>query len=163
MNKAVFLDRDGVLNEERGDYSWLEEHLVLGHGVKEGLESLKKAGFLLIVITNQGGIAKGLYSRSEVMACHSWIQSRVGNLIDDIYYSPYHPVRTKSLGRKPGSLLLERAIAKYSIDPGNSYMIGDSQRDIDASTKLGVKGILMNNEPNSDTNNFLEAVDLILN
>ena len=165
MNKAVFLDRDGVLNEERGDYSWLPEHMVIPADLKEGLEKLKESGFLLIVITNQGGIAKGLYSAAEVINCFKIIQKSVDEMLDDQYYSPYHQITTKSLSRKPESLMLERAMAKYKIDPGESWMIGDSQRDIDAAKNVGVKGVLISANSGNGENtvsDFTGAVKKIL-
>lgn len=139
--KAVFLDRDGVLNEERGDYTFRLEDFIICNGVKEALEMLKNAGFLLIVITNQGGIDKGLYSKKEVLACHQHLQEQTGNLIDDLYYSPYHSDFNNSLSRKPQTLMIEKAIAKYNINPACSFMVGDSLRDMQAAAKLGIKCI----------------------
>lgn len=141
MKKAVFLDRDGVLNVERGEYTYKIEDFILEYKVCEALQKLKKAGFLLIVITNQGGIAKGLYTAQEVWQCHYFFQEKCGNLIDDLYYSPYNPDVTNSLSRKPESLLFERAIARYGIEPSLSYMIGDSDRDMIPAQKLGIKTI----------------------
>ncbi len=141
MNKAVFLDRDGVLNVERGEYVYKIECFTLEYKVCEALQMLKEAGFLLIVITNQGGIAKGLYTAQEVWQCHYFLQEKCGNLIDELYYSPYHPDFTNSLSRKPESLLFERAIARYNIEPSVSYMIGDSDRDMIPAQKLGIKTI----------------------
>ena len=139
--KAVFLDRDGVLNEERGDYTFRLEDFVICQGVKEALIMLKNANFLLIVVTNQGGIDKGLYSKKEVLVCHQYLQEEMGYLIDDLYYSPYHSDFNNSLSRKPQSLMLERAIAKYKILPSRSFMVGDSLRDMQAAAALGVRCI----------------------
>ena len=71
MNKCILLDRDGVLNEEKGDYVFLESDFVIPEGVPEGLKMLKAAGFKMVVVTNQGGIAKGLYTREEVKKLHN--------------------------------------------------------------------------------------------
>ena len=118
MNKCVFLDRDGVLNEDRTDYVYRVEDFIIPDGVPEALRSLKEAGYLLIVVTNQAGIAKGLYTRDDMMACYNYLQEQCGHLIDDIYYSPHHPAYdSHSLTRKPDSLLLEKAMAKYDIVP----------------------------------------------
>ncbi len=142
MNKCIFLDRDGVLNEDRTDYVYRIEDFVIPDGVIEGLRRLKQAGYMLIVITNQAGIAKGLYTRDDVMRCHHYLQEQCGNLIDDIYYSPHHPdYTTRSLTRKPESLLLEKAIAKYNIDVTKSWMIGDALRDMLAGRRVGVKTV----------------------
>jgi D-glycero-D-manno-heptose 1,7-bisphosphate phosphatase len=142
MNKCIFLDRDGVLNEDRTDYVYRIEDFIIPDGVVEGLRRLKEAGYMLIVITNQAGIAKGLYTREDVMRCHRYLQEKCGNLIDDIYYSPHHPdYTTRSLTRKPESLLLEKAIAKYNIDVTKSWMIGDALRDILAGRRVGVRTV----------------------
>jgi D-glycero-D-manno-heptose 1,7-bisphosphate phosphatase len=143
INKCVFLDRDGVLNKERGEYTFQKEDFEIIDGVKDALKLLKQAGYLLIVITNQAGIAKGLYKRVDVAKCHQYLQTETGDLIDDIYFCPHHPTTTESLLRKPDSLMIEKAMAKWDIDPDKSFMIGDSFRDIDASEKVGVRGILV--------------------
>lgn len=142
MKKCVFLDRDGVLNEDRVDYVYRIEDMIIPTGVAEGLRLLKEAGYLLIVITNQAGIAKGLYTRDDVMRCHSYLQQCCGDLIDDIYYCPHHPdYDSRSLARKPDSLLLEKAIAKYNIDVDHSWMFGDALRDMQAGKRVGVRTI----------------------
>ncbi len=165
MNKCVFLDRDGVLNQERGEYTFSVEDFVIIKGVKTALENLKNAGYLLIVITNQGGIAKGLYKREDVLNCHLYLQEQCHHIIDAMYYSPYHPDYTQSISRKPDSLMFERAIAKYEIDASNSWMVGDSDRDIIAAEKMGIKGLRVNKpwENNkSHFRNLLEASEMIL-
>jgi len=139
--KAIFLDRDGVLNEERGDYTYREEDFVICEGVPQALQLLKEAGYLLIVITNQGGIAKGVYTKADMLRCHKKLASATNNLINAFYYSPDHPSVSASLSRKPNSLMLEKAMAKFNIDPAGSFMIGDQPRDIEAAAKVGVKGI----------------------
>jgi len=146
MNKAIFLDRDGVLNRELGRYvTTLSEFEVLPT-VTLGLQTAASAGFLLIVISNQGGIAKGLYSLHEVWAMHDAMQQLLRPLdvqLTEGYYCPHHPEIGRCLCRKPGALMLEKAIARFDIDPAKSYMIGDRQRDMDAATSVGVQGILL--------------------
>ncbi|PLK45618.1 MULTISPECIES: HAD-IIIA family hydrolase [unclassified Emticicia] len=142
MQKCIFLDRDGVLNEDKVDYVYKLEDYIIPEGVVDGLNLLKNAGYLLIVITNQAGIAKGLYSREDVMNCYDFLQSQCGGVIDDIYFCAHHPQYTsESLLRKPDSLMLEKAMAKYNIDAAHSYMIGDAERDVKAGIKAGVKTI----------------------
>lgn len=141
--KCVFLDRDGVLNRERGDYTYKLDDFEVLPGVPEALALLKENGFLLIVVTNQAGVAKGLYQREDVLACHQKLQEACQTLIDAIYYAPHHPDFSESLSRKPDSLMLERAIAKYHIDPAHSWMVGDSLRDLEAADKAGVKAVLV--------------------
>src|SRR4051812_6709768 len=120
---CVFLDRDGVLNAERGEYTFRTEDFEILPGVPEALKLLKESGFLLIVITNQAGIAKGLYTKENVFACHEKLQKACGNLIDALYFAPLHPSVSESLSRKPDSLMLEKAIAKFNIDPENSWLV----------------------------------------
>ncbi|MDQ6477643.1 HAD family hydrolase [Dyadobacter sp. LHD-138] len=142
LAKCIFLDRDGVLNEDLSDYLHKLEELVIPAGVPEALKSLKEAGYLLIVITNQAGIAKGLYGPDAVYAIHEQMQEVSGGILDDLYFAPSHPDFTgKSLSRKPDSLLLEKAIAKYNIDATQSWMIGDRARDMQAGHKVGLKTI----------------------
>jgi D-glycero-D-manno-heptose 1,7-bisphosphate phosphatase len=142
LHKCVFLDRDGVLNEELGDYLWQLENLVIPEGVPEALKMLKQAGYLLIVITNQAGIAQGLYKSADVLAIHGKMQEVSGNLLDDIYFAPDHPRYTsESLSRKPGTLMIEKAIAKYHISPQLSWMVGDRERDMEAGKNSGLKTV----------------------
>lgn len=138
--KCIFLDRDGVLNKEIGEYVYTLEKFEI---CTEIIDLLKKyqSTYLRIVITNQGGIAKGQYTHEDVKKCHSYFQDQSNYIIDYFYYSPYHSSVTSSLSSKPGSLLFEKAIAKYNIDPAQSWMIGDKERDILPAKKLGIKTI----------------------
>lgn len=147
LNKAVFLDRDGVLNVERGEYTYRLEDFEVAPGVPEALQLLKAAGYLLIVITNQAGVVKGLYTKEDVLACHQKLQAATGNLLDDIYLAPGHPTFSESLRRKPDSLMLEKAMAKYMIDPAQSWFVGDHLRDMQAGQKCGVRTILVGEWP----------------
>ncbi len=169
MNKCIFLDRDGVLNEDRTDYVYRVDDFIIPEGVPEALRMLKDAGYLLIVITNQAGIAKGLYTRNDVMICYHYLQDQCGRLIDDIYFSPHHPkYNSESLTRKPGSLLLEKAMAKYNINPDASWMIGDALRDMQAGKRVGVQTVLIapdkeqSSEYDSCATNLLEASRYVL-
>jgi D-glycero-D-manno-heptose 1,7-bisphosphate phosphatase len=114
--------------------------------VYDALVQLQSQGYLLILITNQGGIAKGQYTHEAVHEIHRhFIQSCADRdiLITNVYYSPHHPDYGESLSRKPGGLMIEKACARYRIDPGASWMVGDKVRDIEAGEKAGVRGILM--------------------
>ncbi len=139
--KCVFLDRDGVINKDFVDYAYTLDRFIILDGVKEGLTKLKEAGYLLIIITNQSGIAKGIYTADDMRKCHEYMQKSLDQMIDGIYYAPYHPSVTESLTRKPGSLMFEKAIAKFNIDVARSWMIGDKKRDLEPAQKLGVKTI----------------------
>ena len=140
--KCVFLDRDGVLNVDRVDYVYRLQEFIIPPGVPEALQALKQAGYLLIVITNQSGIAKGIYERKDVYMIHEAIQQGTGVVLDDLYFCPYHEkFDSHSLTRKPGSLLIEKAAAKYEVDMSASFMIGDHERDIIAGTRAGLRTI----------------------
>lgn len=144
MNKAVFLDRDGVINRERGEYTFRVEDFEFLDGVEEALKTFGERGYLLIIISNQSGIAKGLYGIEDVEKINTHILNyfKAKNIdITEIYYCPHHDDYGKCLCRKPAALMLEKALARFQIDPASSYMIGDMDRDIEAATKLGIKGI----------------------
>ncbi|MFM8740477.1 MAG: D-glycero-alpha-D-manno-heptose-1,7-bisphosphate 7-phosphatase [Cytophagales bacterium] len=168
MNKCVFLDRDGVLNEDDPNYTFLVEKFKILPGVVEGLNQLKRAGHLLVVVTNQSGIAQGLYTREQMDVCHRFFQEQSGNVIDHFYFCPYHPTVTASLSRKPGSLMFEKAQAKFNIDFTQSWMIGDRGRDIIPASALGIKTIQIGHEiePENEAEfkvmNLMEAANLIL-
>ena len=144
MNKAVFLDRDGVINFEPGHYTCSAEDFIINDGVGESVKLLKESGFLVIIISNQGGIAKSLYSHDDVLEMHIKLCEYLADYqakVDDFYYCPHHPDFTKCLCRKPGTLMFEKAVAVYNIDPAQSFMIGDGDRDIKAAEKCGIKGV----------------------
>ena len=143
MNRAIFLDRDGVLNEELGDYVWTPERFIIPPGVPASLQRLKAAGYHLVVVTNQAGIAKGLYTRADVLACHDLLQRACGYALDALYFSENHPSVSESIFRKPDSGMLEKAIARFHLDPARSWLVGDRARDLEAGAKVGVRGILV--------------------
>lgn len=167
MNNCIFLDRDGVLNEELGFQVSSFDQFKIKKGVAEGLKRLKTAGFLLIVVTNQSGIAKGNYDDTFVMRCHQAIQEASGHALDDIYFAPGYDSVSKSLSRKPGSLMFERAMAKYGIEAKNSWMIGDRETDMIPAKKMGLNTIQISlreasSMADSKAVNFAEAVEYIL-
>lgn len=144
MNKGLFLDRDGVINHDPGDYTYSLEEFILLPNVPEALKLASDKGYRIIIITNQGGIAKGLYKEEEVHKMHHYLRDKcaeAGVEITDIFFSPYHSEISNSLSRKPGSLMMERAIHRHRIDPRQSIMIGDRDRDIACAAAVGVKGI----------------------
>ena len=148
-NKAVFLDRDGVLNKELGDYVCrVDDFEVLDNFA--ALKKLQDNGYLLIVATNQGGLAKGWYTEEELGKMHAHLRETYRKHdveFTDIFYCPHHPQFTGDCDcRKPKPGLLLRGIEKYNIDPSLSYFIGDRERDVDAGTAAGVKGILINSD-----------------
>lgn len=151
MNKAAFLDRDGVLIKERGDYNHLPEHFIINEGVIEALKYLQEKKYLLVVISNQSGVAKHVYSLETVENFHQELNDMLkesGIHISEIYYCPHHPDAGLCLCRKPLPLLFEKAVARFQINPSESFLIGDAQRDADAAEQCGVKPYLI--KPNAN-------------
>lgn len=146
MNKCIFLDRDGVLNKDNPNYTYQVDNFEILPGVILALQEMKAAGYLLIVVTNQSGIAQGIYTQSQMQSCHDYLQKMSGQLIDHFYFCPYHPSVTASLARKPGTLLFQKARAKFKIDFSVSWMIGDRGRDIIPARELGIQTIQIGHE-----------------
>ncbi len=143
MKKAVFLDRDGTLNSDVGHYYiYRPEDFVLNDGVCEGLRILQENGYLLIVITNQGGVAKGIYTEEDVALVHQKMEGVLRNEgieLTAIYYCPHHESIAACECRKPSPFLLEKAIKDYDLDAKKCAMIGDSERDVLAARNAGIK------------------------
>ncbi len=142
-NKAIFLDRDGVLNIETGDYVWKLDEFIVSPGVPESLARLKAAGYYLVVVTNQAGIAKKLYTAAEVRACHAKLQAACGHVLDALYFSDAHPSVSNSILRKPESGMFEKAIARFALDPARCWVVGDRRSDMEAGARVGVRGIMV--------------------
>lgn len=149
--RAVFLDRDGTINEEVG-YLCEVDRLRFIPGVVRALTTLSQAGFKLIVVTNQAGVAKGYYSESAVQVMHAEIAKRLarqGAYIDAFYYCPHHPAATveqyqlRCGCRKPMPGMILSAAEAYGIDLSQSYMIGDKLSDIEAGRQAGCNTILV--------------------
>ncbi len=159
MNKAVFLDRDGVINFERGYTHRLEDFVILPDLI-EVLQILKQKGYLLIVISNQSGIAKGLYLQKETEILHTYLKDELRKknvVLDEIYYCVHHPDVGRCICRKPDSLFVEKALARFNIDASKSYFIGDKERDTESGEKAGVKGILI--EANISLKTILNQIE----
>jgi D-glycero-D-manno-heptose 1,7-bisphosphate phosphatase len=158
-NKAIFLDRDGVINRDRKDYTFRAEDFVFNEGIFEAMKFFKEKNFLLIVITNQAGIAKGLYTHEDVRRVHQMMKdefTRQGITLSEVYYCPHFSEVSDCLCRKPGSLLIEKALARFDIDAGRSFFIGDRKRDMEAACRAGVKGILV--DENQNLNSILHLI-----
>lgn len=149
--KAVFLDRDGVINREVDVLRNLKQ-LRLLPGAAQAIRQLNKLGFLIIVVTNQPVIARGWLTEKEVGAIHNVLIKRLaqkGAGIDAIYYCPHHPnanlkeYRCNCRCRKPNIGLIKKAVKKFKINVKISFMIGDSTRDILAGKRAGLKTILV--------------------
>lgn len=150
-NRAVFLDRDGTINEEVGYLSRLEDLKVYDNAA-EAIRLMKEKGFLAIVITNQSGVARGFFGEDFIIAVHNEINERLkarGTSLDALYYCPHHPrhgneiYRKECSCRKPEPGLLIRAAEDLDIDLKRSYMIGDMPRDMDIARRVGAKGVMV--------------------
>jgi len=152
--KVIFLDRDGIVNKERGDYTWKKDQFEFTENLFPFLRYWAENGFKFIVITNQGGINKGIYEHHDVLDLHEWMKSILtseGIDLLDIYYCPHHSDKQKCLCRKPGSLLIEKASAIHHVRLSESIMIGDRERDVEAAQKIGLRGFLVDSNPNWDS------------
>lgn len=147
-NLAVFLDRDGTLNEDPG-YISDPEKVVLFPDTGDSLVLLKKYGFLLIVISNQSGIARGLMTSNDVDAVNDKINEMLSGYkvkIDAFYYCPAHPDYSNDEDckcRKPSPKLLFEAAEEFNVDLRNSYFIGDTVADVQCGKNAGMKTILV--------------------
>ena len=149
-NKAIFFDRDGTLNVDV-HYLHNPEQFVWVDGAIDAICWANTHGYLVIVVTNQSGIARGYYDEAAVQRLHDWMNAELakhGAHIDAFYYCPHHtegivPAYTKVCAcRKPAPGMLLRAIAEYDIDPAVSLLIGDGEHDVVAAANAGVKGVL---------------------
>jgi D-glycero-D-manno-heptose 1,7-bisphosphate phosphatase len=150
-NRAVFLDRDGTLNEEVGYVNHLERFVLLPQ-VGQAIRLLNEHGFRAVVITNQSGVARGYFPESLIHQVHQKMQDllkKEGARVDGVYYCPHHPdigsppYRQKCRCRKPATGLVEDAVKELDIDCSRSYVIGDRGVDIEFAPQIGAKGILV--------------------
>lgn len=145
---AAFLDRDGTLNHDHGYTHRVEDFLWID-GAKAAIKKLNDAGYLVFVVTNQAGIARGYYDATAVEALHAWMQSDLqysGAHIDDFRYCPHHPdgsvpeLSTNCNCRKPASGMLKSLIKRWDPDVRRSFMLGDSEKDAQAGAAAGIVG-----------------------
>lgn len=145
MTKAIFLDRDGVLiNNKEHYYIWTQENLSFVDGVFDNLQKIAAKGYVLFIVSNQGGISRGIYSKHNVQEFHELLVKtfRNNNIeILEVLYCPHHPEIEKCICRKPDSLMIDKLISKYGINKETSYLIGDSESDMEAAKKAHIQGI----------------------
>jgi D-glycero-D-manno-heptose 1,7-bisphosphate phosphatase len=143
--KAIFLDRDGVLiDNSEHYYIWRNEQLKLVDGIFDNLKLLLLKGYQLFIVSNQGGISKGLYSKVEIIKLHNQLLQifRNNNIeITEIVFCPHHQEFEKCMCRKPDSIMIEKLLAKYKLSREGSFLIGDSRSDMDAALKAGIQSI----------------------
>ena len=160
MNKAIFLDRDGVLiNNEHLYYIWKSSQIEFIEGVFVNLQLLQQEGFQLFIVSNQGGISRGLYTKENILQLHeelilTFLKNQI--TISDILFCPHHLENEKCLCRKPHSLMIDKLMAKYELNPLESTMIGDSQSDMEAAERAGIHGIKIT--PNQNMFPFIASL-----
>ena len=151
MKPAVFLDRDGTINEQMG-YINHPSRLVILPGVPEAVGLLNRNNYLVIVISNQSGVARGYFPVTLVHEVHDFLKTDLrekGGTVDGIYFCPHHPqgivpeYRRDCKCRKPKTGLIEQAQKVFDIDMSKSYMVGDRYLDIELAHRINVKGILV--------------------
>ncbi|GAW94070.1 D-glycero-beta-D-manno-heptose 1,7-bisphosphate 7-phosphatase [Calderihabitans maritimus] len=160
---AVFFDRDGVLNVDKG-YVHRPEQITWVEGAPEAVKEMNDRGWLVFVVTNQSGVARGYYSEEDVGRLHRWMNEelkRRGAHIDAFYYCPHHPevgrgiYRRQCLCRKPAPGLLQRALAEWPVDGERSLLIGDTPADVAAARAAGIRGLLF---PGGNLREFMRQV-----
>ena len=148
MRKVVFLDRDGVVNEEV-DYLFKPEETILTATIAEAVKLIHKSGRLAVVVTNQAGIAKKMYRQADMESVHARIQTMLlqygaDAVIDAFYFCPHHPDFTGSCDcRKPGTGLLLQAAKDLNIDISASIMVGDKLSDVRCGINAGCRNSLL--------------------
>ncbi|WP_246545411.1 D-glycero-beta-D-manno-heptose 1,7-bisphosphate 7-phosphatase [Pelotalea chapellei] len=150
MQRAVFLDRDGTINQEK-DYLYRIEDFEFIPGVPEAVKIFNAAGFLVVVVTNQSGVARGYYTEEDVDILHRYVSSQLegaGAKIDCWMYCPHHPSGKGSYAlpcacRKPLPGMLRDAARQLDIDLQSSIMIGDKRADVEAAIAAGCRPILV--------------------
>lgn len=153
MNKAVFLDRDGILNEvltERVKFVNTSEDLYLLPGVSESIARLKEKGFKVFVVTNQGGVGLGYMSQEQLEEIHNKLQNEILKLnesaiIDEIMVCTHKP-KDGCKCRKPEAGMLLELAKKHNISLAGSYMVGDRESDVEAGISAGTKTVLVTSE-----------------
>lgn len=148
---ALFLDRDGVLNEDHGYVSRWEDFRWIA-GAKAAVATFNAAGWLVIVVTNQSGVGRGYYTEEDMHALHARMDAdlaEAGGHIDALYFAPQHPEAAVESyrhpnppDRKPNPGMILRALAEWPIDRARSVLVGDKLSDMEAATRAGIRGLL---------------------
>lgn len=166
-DKAVFLDRDGVINIDHS-YVHKVEDFDFMPGIFELCRYLKQRGYKLIIATNQSGIGRGYYSENDFLKLSDWMKAQFTENqceIDALYYSPYHPEKAKapylkkSECRKPAPGMLLQAIKDFDLEPGDCAMIGDNETDIQAAKAAGIgRSILLDTKNLGDIDSDADEI-----
>ena len=151
MERVIFLDRDGTLNEEV-HYLHKQEDLRLIEGAADALCRFRKSGYRLVVVTNQAGVARGYYQEEDVKLLHEYMNEilrPLGAEIDCFFYCPHHPehgigaYKKNCSCRKPDIGMFEQAEQYFQVDKAHSWMIGDKLIDVEAGKRFGVRTVLV--------------------
>lgn len=171
MNRALFLDRDGVINKNLG-YVHTKDQFIFIDGIFELGKAAFKKKYKIIVITNQSGIGRGYYSEDDFHSLSKWMSKKFKNngvLIDRIFFSPFHPTEAKGsylkddYSRKPNPGMIIEAKKEYDLDLQESILIGDSLSDIQAGINAGVgRNILFNKDKGLNKEIKAQRVDSLL-
>jgi D-glycero-D-manno-heptose 1,7-bisphosphate phosphatase len=152
MNKALFLDRDGVINIEK-DYLYKIEEFEFIDGIFNVCKHYQNLGYKIIVVTNQSGIARGLYNEDDFKTVTKWMINefkKLGIEITHVYHCPHHPDITGSCDcRKPNPGMLLEAARDFDIDLSSSIIIGDKERDIESGLNAGLRETYLYDESNT--------------
>lgn len=150
MRRALFLDRDGVINVNHG-YVHKQENFEFIDGIFELVRKARELGYIVVVVTNQAGIGRGYYSEDDFLTLTEWMKAQFaarGADIDAVYFCPYHPMhgegqyRRDSPMRKPAPGMLLQARDEFGIDMALSMMVGDKRSDMQAGAAAGVGTLL---------------------
>jgi D-glycero-D-manno-heptose 1,7-bisphosphate phosphatase len=141
MNKALFLDRDGVVNIDKG-YVYLREQFEFSEGIFEFCRKYKKEGYLILIITNQAGIAKGIYTEDDFIKLTGWMVKQFRNngiKISKVYHCPHHPdINGFCNCRKPEPGMILQAITDFDLDIKECVLVGDKETDLEAGRRAGI-------------------------
>lgn len=169
MNKAIFLDRDGTLNVDHGYVHQIDDFQFI-EGSIEALQELKKMGYLLVLVTNQSGIARGYFSEDQFLSLTEWMDWSLADRgvdLDGIYYCPHHPEGKGEFKqdcdcRKPKGGMLLQAIKELHIDPARSFMVGDKVEDLQAAVAAKVRSKILVKTGKPVTKDGEELADFVL-
>ena len=152
MNKAIFFDRDGVVNIDTGYVGKIEDFTFV-EGIVPAMQYAQQQGYLLIVVTNQSGIGRGYYTEDDFQQLTKWMKAELAQqdvIIDAVFHCP-HTDNDHCQCRKPKPGLFLQAIDKFDVDCDNSWMIGDSERDIEAAVAAGIGNTVFFDPDNNKT------------
>ena len=146
INKACFLDRDGVINEDIGylykieDFKWI-------NGAQNAINYLKKRGYFVIVVTNQSGVKRKFYSKNDVNKLHNWMNEELkknyNTYIDDFFFSTDLPNSGINSDRKPSPIMINNAVKKYNLQLNHCFLVGDKPSDISRQKMLELKDLYL--------------------